>query len=225
MNALSLTILIFVGMLFAVLVTIAAGLAYIALPTRGTPIDRCENPKKAVLVIDVQEDFTTMMSRRAFRPEVVRQMITTINRVTEQARSYGMPVVYIRQEFDNWLTILLSRIGMGGLGIKGRAGTRLDPRVLIVADAADFTKRKGDAFSNPELDAYLRDRHVDGLYLMGLDGVACVNRTAQGALNRSYRVNFIMDGIITQHEDRWQKLVSRRLKEGVGATTADRFPD
>jgi hypothetical protein len=60
---------------------------------------------------------------------------------------------------------------------------------------------------------------------MGLDGIACVNRTAQGALNRGYQVHFIADGIITQYEDRWEKIVSRRIKEGVVVISADRFPD
>jgi nicotinamidase-related amidase len=150
-------------------------------------------------------------------------MIDTINRVVAHAHVRGIPVIYIRQEFDNPLTILLARIGAGGLAIKGRPSTRLDPRITIVPGSADFTKPKGDAFSNPELEAYLRAQQVYELYLMGLDGVGCVNRTAQGALNRGYRVNFILDGIITQYEDRWKKLVSRRMKEGVGIITADQF--
>jgi hypothetical protein len=48
---------------------------------------------------------------------------------------------------------------------------------------------------------------------------------AQGALDRSYRVYFIMDGIITWYEGRGQKLVSQRMKEGVGVIAADKFPD
>ena len=209
--------------LLAAIVVMVAGLVYLALPTRGTPIGRYENPRKALLIIDVQEDFTTLAGKRSFPQDAVESMIATINRVVEISHSCSVPVIHIRQEFDNPITIWLAKIGAGGLGIKGRPGTRLDSRIHIIPGSADFTKPKGDAFSNPKLDTWLRTQHVSELFLMGLDGVACVNRTAQGALNRGYRVNFIMDGIITQHESRWQKLVSRQMKEGVGVITADQF--
>jgi nicotinamidase/pyrazinamidase len=210
--------------LLTAIAVIVTGLVYIASPTRGPSIGQYPNPRKAVLVIDVQEDFTTMAGKRSFPPDAVERMIAIINRITAQARDRGIPVISIRQEFDNLLTIWLVKIGAGGFGIKGRLGTRLDPRIHIIPGSVDFTKPKGDAFSNPKLDAWLRAQHVAELYLMGLDGVACVNRSAQGAINRGYRVNFIMDGIITQYKGRWNKLVSIRMKEGVGVITADRFP-
>jgi nicotinamidase/pyrazinamidase len=193
MSLLAVLILILGCIPLAVIVAIAAGLAYIALPARGPSIGRYENPNKAVLVIDVQEDFTINAGNRSFSPDTVECMIATVNRVVERAHGRGIPVIYNRQEFDNLLTIWLSQIGVGGLGIKGQPGTRLDPRVCFILGSANFTKPRGDAFSNPKLDAYLRAQRVNDFYLMGLDGIACVNRTAQGALNRSYRVNFIMD--------------------------------
>jgi nicotinamidase-related amidase len=225
MSALTVLLVILAGIFLVAVVVIVAGLVNIALPTRGLPIRQYDNPQKALLIIDVQEDFTTTSDKHSFPPEAVDRMIAAVNRVTRQASDRGIPVIFVRQEFDNWLTIMLAKIGAGGHGIKGNLGTRLDLRISRTPGSIDITKPKGDAFSNPELDAYLRQQQVNELYLMGLDGVGCVNRTAQGALNRGYRVNFIMDGIITRYKNQWNNIVVARNKDGVGVIAADKFPD
>ena len=81
MSALAIVVLIFSCILLVVLVTMAAGLIYMALPTPGTPIGCYERAYKAVLIIDVQEDFATMVGRRAFRRGEVERIINTINRI------------------------------------------------------------------------------------------------------------------------------------------------
>ena len=102
MTALTVLLIILSGILLIVIAVIVAGLVYIALPTRGVPIGRYDNPQKAVLVIDTQEDFMAMSGKRLFPREAVERMIAAVNCVTRQACDCGIPVIFIRQEFDNW---------------------------------------------------------------------------------------------------------------------------
>jgi nicotinamidase-related amidase len=58
-----------------------------------------------------------------------------------------------------------------------------------------FSKWKGDAFSNNDLNQFLIDNQVNELYLTGIDGLQCVYFTMQGAVNRGYRVYGIREAI------------------------------
>lgn len=177
---------------------------------------------KALLVIDVQSDFTGPRAKYPFPPGKGDGLIAAANRMSQKAREHGVPVVYIRHEFDGVLGRLYARLLLRGAAIKGSPGTELDPRLTQVSDHC-FTKNETNAFSNPQLDAFLRQQQVRELYLAGLDGFFCVNKTAKGGLDRGYRVTFITDAIITNFERAWQRRLRRYAREGATLMTTQEF--
>ncbi len=190
------------------------------VPTRAT--GQAASHGKALLVIDAQSDFTGPSAKYPFPPGKSDALIAAVNQMSQQARAHGLAVVYIRHEFDGILGRLYSRLLLGGAVIAGSPGTELDPRLVRVSDHC-FTKHETNAFSNPQLDAFLRQRQVSELYLAGLDGLFCVNKTARGALDRGYRVAFITDAIITKFERAWRRRPRRYAKEGATLMTTREF--
>lgn len=201
---------------------VALGLYRIARPTSGRRIKLRWPMRSALLVIDMQEELLATGSARSYPPEDTEAVIRVIQRIVPVARSHDMPVVYIRQEFAGLSTKLAARLLYRGLGCAGRPGTRIDPRLPPDADNT-FTKPADDAFSNPELERYLASLNVGELFLVGLEGAACVHRTACGARNRGYKVNFITDGILSAFPDRWRALLERHLEQGATALTSAEF--
>ena len=177
-------------------------------PTQGAKIAAYSRPQKALLVIDVQEDYTGLKGKQPVLYPNVEPQIAVINGLISKASKAGVRVVYIRQIFDdNFISQLL-----GGRTIEGKPGAELDGRVNLV-NRNDFTKKFSDAFSNPQLDAFLTGGQVNELYLVGLDAAYCVYNTARGALNRGYKVTVVKDAIMTRKE--LSEVLKRYEKEGI----------
>jgi nicotinamidase/pyrazinamidase len=200
---------------------IAAG-AWISAPTKGQPIARYDDPRKALLVIDVQEDYTGTGAKPPFPYPNARAKIDTVNSVIRAAADRGMPIAYIRMELSGFMGRLLSRTIGGGTALKGAPGTAIDRRVLVLSDDA-FPKPRSDAFSNPELESFLIRNRVNELVLVGLDADGCVHATALGALNRGYGVTAVTDGLFLRDEKKWDTLMKRYGEEGIRLTTSREF--
>ncbi|MBI5074326.1 MAG: cysteine hydrolase [Nitrospirae bacterium] len=184
-------------------------------PTTGDKIGTYAHPAKALLVIDVQEDYTGAKSKTPLFKNVDGQ-IAAINGLIDTASKSGMQVVYIRQLFDN---NLMTRRFIGRT-IEGLPGAELDSRIKVINDN-DFTKKISDAFSNPRLDDFLRSRQVDELYLTGLDGVYCVHKTALGGMNRGYKVAVVTDAVMSQKK--MPEVLKLYEKDGIGKITSDQL--
>ncbi|MEE4311830.1 MAG: cysteine hydrolase [candidate division KSB1 bacterium] len=195
---------------------------YLAHPTKGRIIDQYENPKQALLVIDIQEDFTGTTAKAPFPYKDSDRLIRTVNAITEAASAKSMMIVYIRQELDGLMGKMLSHLFAGGVAIRGNPGTAIDKRISILSDAI-FPKPRSDSFSNPELEKFLIGNHVNELYLVGLDADGCVHVTAKGALNRGYRVNIITDAVVLKDEDRWEELLAEYRQEGIQLMLSQEF--
>ncbi len=182
-------------------------------PTSGQQIDRYVNPGKALLVVDVQEDYTGLKGKQPPLFRNVEGQIATINRLIDHASGSGIKVVYIRQIFDN---NFITRVLLGRT-IEGLPGTELDARVKVV-NHNDFTKRISDAFSNPRLEEFLINNQVDEIYLAGLDAAYCVYYTALGARNRGYKVSVVKDAVMTRKN--MDDVLKRYGKDGIAITSS-----
>ncbi len=161
-------------------------------PTKGPRIEKYPAPRTALLIIDIQEDYTGPHAKKRYRDG--DRIVRVSNALLAQAQAKGTVVVYIKNVVDNPIISAFT----GGINAPGSPGTDMDLRLVKIPGAVTFTKNRSDAFSTRELDAYLREKHVDQLLLTGLDGAYCVNATARGALNRGYRVTLFQDGIATE---------------------------
>lgn len=209
-------IIVIVISAFAIfIVAMAAGLIlYMGTPTSGEKIKAYGKPGRALLVIDIQEDFTGSTVKRKMYPEAdIEPVIATVNGVIGKALEKKWLVIYIRQEFEG-LPGIISKLFLGGVAIKGTPGSQVDKRIAVRSDY-NLYKPRGDSFSNPELDALLVKNRINELFLTGLDAEQCVHNTAQGALNRGYRVTIITDAILLSAKKKWDSLLEDYTKEGI----------
>ena len=206
--------------LISLLVIVALAAAFVVImakkiytPTQGTIISKYANPRKAILVIDVQEDFSGLKGKQPVPIKDAGGQIAVINRLIDYASGAGMEVVYIRQLFDD--NFMMRNIV--GRAIEGQPGADLDARIKVI-NRNDFTKKISDAFSNPGLDKFLIEHQVDDLYLVGLDAAYCVYYTALGAKNRGYKVTVVKDAVMTGKD--MDDILKQYEKHGIATTTS-----
>lgn len=183
----------------------------IGTPTTGQAIDLTSRPGCALVVIDMQTDFTT---RPGWNPADVENALSNIRRSTNKARQSDIPVIAIRQVFKGRLANLLNGWFNQGRGNEGSAGTGFDPRLDLTPDA-EFVKSMGDAFSSLAFEQFLSANRIGTLILTGLDGCHCVNKTARGALNRGYRVQIDPAAVLAADSRHWSKVTKNLLAAGA----------
>jgi len=201
----------------------ALGLMYfVSQPTKGPAIENYANPRKALLVIDIQEDFTGKTARQPFPYKNSEELIANSNRVIEKAQAKGMTVIYIRQEFGGFIGTLISKFFVGGTVLEGSSGAAVDSRIKIVSPN-NFSKPRSDSFSSEAFERFLVANRINELYLAGLDGEACVYRTALGALNRKYKVHVITDAIVLFKEENRPALFEKFGAAGITMLKSTEF--
>lgn len=183
-------------------------------PTTGERIAAYAAPRTAFVVIDIQEDYTGPVARKPYRHG--DRIVAVSNAVLAEAAARGLVVAYVENVIDTPLVRILA----GGLNAPGAPGTATDRRILAVEGGRHFTKNRSDAFSNPALDAFLRESQVNHVVLVGLDGAYCVNATARGALNRGIQVTLLTDGIATESRKPIDDLARGWRVAGAETTTS-----
>jgi nicotinamidase-related amidase len=202
----SIIILSILAVLLVCLAIFGARLFYLTSATKGDVIAKYENPKSALLVIDIQNDTLAI-------PQYSNKdtLMSNINEAVEYANNNGIEVIYIKQEYgSNPLDALLS----GGLYRTGSKGAQLSER-LIQKPVNIFSKTRSDAFSTSQFEEYLISKQIDTLYIVGADATACVYKTALGAVNRGYKVIALKDCIFALNENYLNKMVNKYIENDI----------
>ncbi len=188
------------------------GMIRLQTPTKGLAIDPASRPGEALIIVDVQQDFT---SEATYPSEAVDKALSRINTLTDDARRRGVPIINVRHVFQGPYVNFLVRSISGGRGGQRSAGLGPDSRLQQLPDM-EFVKHSGDAFSNPDFGHWLDDHRISKLVIAGLDGNACVKSTADGALNRGYRVEIVETAVLSQSAPAWVKQKARLEGRGAG---------
>jgi len=195
------------GLLAAAALGLGGSMAFaMYLPTRGRPIGRYASPRRALLVLDLQEGYAGTAARQPVMNLPSTGLFGAVNRLVDWATASGVEVGYVTQVFGAaWLVRLHG----------GRRVSRVvvDRRVRLV-NSNVFEKHRTDALSSRALEAWLDEREVDELYLVGVDAAHCVTMTARGALNRGYRVSVVSDAVASRHP--LGPVLERLRRRGVG---------
>jgi nicotinamidase-related amidase len=181
-----------------------------------------ENPQKALLVIDIQEDYTGSTATPPFPYKDSEKLIQTVNRLIEKAAQDGMVIVYIRQEFAGFGARLIAKMLLNGRSIQGNPGTEIDHRIKIISDNI-FPKPMASGFSNPNLEKFLDGQEINELYLVGLDAQFCVHATGKAAVKRGYQASIIKGAIAVRNEDRWEKLFKDYDRDSIKLIESKEF--
>ena len=201
------------GLVLLVVMALFAMAYWSMRPTTGPQIGSYSSPRVSLLIVDIQEDYTGPQAKKRFRDG--NRIVTASNALLGQAQAKGIIVVYIKNVIDNPVMSVLT----GGINAPGFPGTELDRRLMKIPGSKTFSKNRSDAFSNSELDAYLRENQVDKLLLTGLDAAYCVNATVRGALNRGYNVTIYSEGIATESGQSLEKLAQNWREAGAQVRT------
>lgn len=90
-----------------ILVVVTMLVRSMLIATKGKKISIYPKPRKALLVLDIQEGYAGTNARQPVTTPPAKGMITTVNRLIEKAAESGMEVAYIRQVFSNKLIVRL----------------------------------------------------------------------------------------------------------------------
>lgn len=192
----------------------ARALSDISRPTSGSAIDPSTRPGRALVLIDLQPDFTRRNGKGAYSQPDRDRAIAHVNALAADARRLGEPVIVLRQVWQGWPARLAARLALGGAGNPGRKGLALDPD-LQPGEVIDIVKHVGDGFSAPDLSAHLERLKVGSLRLAGLDACHCVQLTARGAAARGYKVEILDEAVLASVPADWQALQPKLIAEGI----------
>lgn len=145
----------------------------------------------ALIVIDMQNDYLYEKRKPQFAYDTPA-LTAAVNELIHRYHDGGSDVIYIRHIIQNLPTNRL----LFGYSIAGTEGAELYGGLDIVSDYR-FDKLLGDALTNKELLALVKEKKYDALHLCGLDEYGCVTSTALGAAKRGIKAEIIRSGTAT----------------------------
>ncbi|MGH1446782.1 MAG: cysteine hydrolase family protein [Cognatishimia sp.] len=195
--------------LFALLLWLSNGVRQIGQVSKGSKIHRRKNT--ALLLVDLQtvfwQDGPYSETDKARAEQAITLQIAA-------SRENGEPIIVLRQEWSLPVTKFIAKLAMKGQAIAGTPGTELAPPFFGRADY-EIVKRVQDGFETGELDELLSQLNIGTLKVAGLDGIYCVAKTAEAALNRGYSVSLVTDGILTTEQEKMAAEYSRLTSKGA----------
>lgn len=159
--------------------------------TKGSRIASYGNPGRALLVLDVQKDFTSDAARMPVSKDLVAPMLQNINSLISESQTRGDVVVYVRNVFPK---SDIANYFRHFAAVEGSPGIAFDDRLKVVSEYV-FDKEQPDAFSNKKLESFLVANQIGEVTVCGVFADQCVYWTSRGALNRGYKVNYAVDAV------------------------------
>lgn len=149
--------------------------------------------KKALLVIDMQNDFIgDNRDKNRFCYKDIDKLISNINSNIEESNKNGDKVIYISHVLgDNFISRKVLKYG-----ISGTEGAQLSNKLKKVSNDY-FEKHHGDAFSVKELRFFMENHEIDTVQICGIDEGGCVSLTAKGAAKLGFKVEILKDSVDT----------------------------
>lgn len=120
---------------------------------------------KAILIIDIQEDYTGKNARPPFPYEGADELIEKVNSIIDKCVEKDIKVIYVKQEFADFIPRMLTKLFSHGTALKGSEGAAIDKRIKIVSDKC-FSKQMPSAFTNLEFKKYLSESSVEEIYIL-----------------------------------------------------------
>ncbi|EKQ54481.1 MULTISPECIES: isochorismatase family cysteine hydrolase [unclassified Clostridium] len=183
--------------------------AFFFATSRGREITNYENPKQALIIMDIQED---ICGENGIYKDYLN-FLDKVNNSISYAQKMNYKIIYICQEFSI-IELPFAALVTGGRLLANQAGTKLS-RYLQTTDGKIFVKHQQDAFTSEEFSKYLVENEIDTVYLAGLDAASCVYKTALGALKRKYKVNIVKDAISTPNSIVMKHMIRKYIKKGI----------
>jgi nicotinamidase-related amidase len=183
--------------------------------TKGERIPAYSEPARALLILDIQKDFTAPGARMPVQPQLAESMIANLNSYSARFRESGGLVIYVRNVFRKADVANLFR---NFAAVEGSPGIAFDDRLRLVSDRV-FDKSSPDAFSNRELADFLAAHRVTEVSVAGVFADQCVYWTGRGALNRGYRVRYLADAVAAKSAGHVDRAAGSLARHGASVAT------
>jgi len=150
----------------------------------------------ALIVIDVQQSF---MKRPFWDATPLPTFLARLQSLADHARAQGVPVVQVFHTSE--------AEGPDGAFSRDSGLVTTLPGLALQPDAVFYKTVHSSLFAHDgtsTLDAWLRARGIDTLWITGIRTEQCCETTARHASDAGYRVDFISDATLTfpmQHPD------------------------
>jgi nicotinamidase-related amidase len=178
---------------------------------KGAIVPRAESPRTALVVLDMQEDFLGEKAKMPISREQIPAITAVVNSLIDEFEKNGQLIIYIKSEFPK---IALGNRIRHHAAIVGSPGTEIYKKIRISGNVI-FSKKKPDAFSNPEFEKYLVANQVSQLVITGVYADQCVLTTTLAALDRTYRIKFVRNGVGSSSEKAVNKACEKVQKRGA----------
>lgn len=178
----------------------------------------------AVLVIDQQNDFTHpdgYYARWGLDVSMLQEMNPNINRLTEAARSAGVPVIFsqniIKQGFVSDAPVWLAahaRMGLEHLDqtdfytLEGTWGAEIYEECVVEDSDIILPKLRSTVFHNTPLEALLRAHGIETLVICGQVTEGCVDNTIRGARDRDFYTPLVADAVGSTSRERHERVMA-----------------
>jgi nicotinamidase-related amidase len=180
----------------------------------GEKIANYENPQKALIVIDMQLDFTGEKANMPIEAGTAANLINVVNHIIDDYNGKGYQIVYIKNVYKKHA---IANLFQGNVTIEGTAGTEIDPRIHLVSGNI-FDKNKGDAFTTKAFEQFLINNRVNEIFVCGIMAHGCVYYTALGGQNRNYTVNYIANAVGAPQRKNIENTIKKLKNKGVTIT-------
>ena len=174
--------------------------------------DAPDRRRRALLLIDFQEDFLSPTGRMPVDQGQVQPVLQAAQRAVDGAQRDGDLIVKIGNEFRP--RDVIGNLFRRHSAVKGSPGAAWDGRI-DPPGAPYLPKWKADAFCNPDLASLLEDAHVGQVRLAGLYAKACVSATARAALERGLSVQVIGDATACSSDKSRQNALDKLRRAGI----------
>lgn len=154
--------------------------------------------KTAVLVIDMQKDFT-IPEGKFYYPETTGKMMETFVPKLDKMRELGALIVVVytahpanEKEVNPELTRMF-KDGKKASLVEGSEGSKLDERIVVHEQDILFRKFVPSAFFKTDLEKVLRDRGIENVLVCGVKTNVCCRATATDAYSCKFKTFMISD--------------------------------
>jgi nicotinamidase-related amidase len=173
--------------------------------------------KPVLIVIDMLRDFLSGWERD--RKEI---LVQSINELVGVMRSFSLPVLWVRQEFEPDLRDALPEMRAKGIRItiKGTPGCEILSELAVSPSDTVIVKKRYSAFFGTTLDETLARLEPDAIILAGINTHACIRTTAIDAYQRDWPVILAAGGIDSY--DREHHAISvKYMKDKIAAVMSN----
>jgi nicotinamidase-related amidase len=166
-----------------------------------------------LIVIDMVNDFLDK-----WNPASRERLARSSQELVAMMRSWGYPVIWVRQEFEPDLRDAFPEMRSKGISItiRGTRGSEIISELEIASSDAVVIKKRYSAFYGTNLDLLLANLSPDALILAGINTHACVRMTAIDAYQRDWPVVLAAD-CIDSYDQEHHQISLRYMKDKIAS--------